>query len=182
MWLVTTRGFYSAVEHRDDPTKVMVRARARKDLESLAELWSEKVQEVTKSTRQELPDWHGQVKIIDTPPPADYPCRAILDKNVWDLLVMELLKEITYPNFKDGVKETGATNRARTYMSVWSALRKIETENRRPEEYWEPLWQDPQLEFEDEYDGECTCGLGGEPITSVSACPIHGTAPDSELY
>ncbi len=37
MWLVTTQGFYSAVAHRDDPDKVLVRGRTRGDIEALRE-------------------------------------------------------------------------------------------------------------------------------------------------
>lgn len=35
MWLFTTQGFYSAVAHRSDPSRAIVRARAREDLEAL---------------------------------------------------------------------------------------------------------------------------------------------------
>src|SRR5262249_27990171 len=37
MWLITTRGFYSAVQDLDDPNRILVRARAPKDLEALRE-------------------------------------------------------------------------------------------------------------------------------------------------
>lgn len=35
MWLITTRGFYSAVEDHSDPDRLLARARAREDLEAL---------------------------------------------------------------------------------------------------------------------------------------------------
>src|SRR4051794_4472799 len=35
MWLVATQGFYSVVAHRRHPDRVIVRARAREDLEAL---------------------------------------------------------------------------------------------------------------------------------------------------
>ncbi len=38
MWITTTRGFFSVLAHCDQPEMVLVRARAREDLESLAEL------------------------------------------------------------------------------------------------------------------------------------------------
>lgn len=40
MWLMTTRGFYSVVEHRDDAERLIVRARCRGDIEALAGLVS----------------------------------------------------------------------------------------------------------------------------------------------
>ena len=38
MWLITTQGFYSAVEHREDPERLIVRARTREDIEALADI------------------------------------------------------------------------------------------------------------------------------------------------
>ena len=35
MWIFTTQGFYSAVEHREDPDRLIVRARTREDIEAL---------------------------------------------------------------------------------------------------------------------------------------------------
>lgn len=35
MWVTTKDGFYSVVQQRDDPTKLIIRARAREDLERM---------------------------------------------------------------------------------------------------------------------------------------------------
>ncbi len=37
MWIFSTQGFYSAVEHREDPERIIVRCRTREDLEALRE-------------------------------------------------------------------------------------------------------------------------------------------------
>ena len=37
MWVATTQGFYSVVAHRDEPDKLLVRARTREDIETLRE-------------------------------------------------------------------------------------------------------------------------------------------------
>lgn len=37
MWLMTTRGFYSVVEQRDDANRLIVRARCQADIEALRE-------------------------------------------------------------------------------------------------------------------------------------------------
>ena len=39
MWVFNRDGFFSAVEHRDDNSKVMVRARAKEDIENLYSLY-----------------------------------------------------------------------------------------------------------------------------------------------
>src|SRR4051794_33024703 len=58
MWVLTTQGFYSVVEDRDDENRVLVRARAREDLEAL---------------KRQIPD----LQIYETPPPDhDYGFRA----------------------------------------------------------------------------------------------------------
>ena len=36
MWVFNRDGFFSAVEHRDDNSKVMVRARAKEDIKNLS--------------------------------------------------------------------------------------------------------------------------------------------------
>ena len=37
MWLMTARGFYSVVEHRDDADRLIVRARCQTDIAALRE-------------------------------------------------------------------------------------------------------------------------------------------------
>ena len=38
MWLMTTRGFFSVVEHREDDNILLIRARCKQDIEALADL------------------------------------------------------------------------------------------------------------------------------------------------
>lgn len=106
IWLFTTRGFYSAVENPANKAQVVVRARARVDLEAL---------------REYVPG----LKIQSTPK-RDYQYRSVLHKDVWQSIVAKLAAEIDYGNFKDAVKVgPGGYDRADTYTGVWATLLEI---------------------------------------------------------
>jgi hypothetical protein len=115
MWLMTPRGFYSVVEHREHPGLVIVRARAREDLERLDELW--------RDVGRRESNW--PLLTIQETPEADYPYRTNMAKTEWATLASELASEIDYDNFKDAVKEVDS-DRALLYMGLWWRLRQIE--------------------------------------------------------
>lgn len=120
MWLVTTRGFYSVVEHRDDEDKLLVRGRVKADLERLEDL---------------LPGIRRRI-IKDVQ--ADYAWRAVVDRTEWQEVVYRLTLELDYPNFKDAVAARQGYRRASIYMRVWSALWDL-TPRRRPLPLYELL-------------------------------------------
>jgi hypothetical protein len=99
MWLMTTKGFISAVAHRDNPELIMIRARERTTLVQL------------------LP---GK-EIIETPS-ADYRYRCTLPKLEWILLVSDLAQGVDYPNFKTAAAKVKSNSPA--YLDflhkVWS--------------------------------------------------------------
>ncbi len=119
MWIMTTRGFYSAVQHRDEPDLLLIRARAKHDLIALLELAGEADLELDPELR------------IMEKREADYRWRIILRHEEWEQLLVALASEIEYDNFKSAV---GRVNnpRAHTYMRVWSALLEIEAEPAPP--------------------------------------------------
>ena len=102
MWLVTTRGFYSVVENHDDPEGLLVRARVREDLESLADL---------------IPGLG-----VEETPERDYRFRAAVTRDAWATAAAELAREIDYPNFKNAVAERQGSSRAHVYSGVWGIL------------------------------------------------------------
>lgn len=106
MWLVTTQGFYSVVADRDDPHRVLVRARTRADIEALGE---------------QIPD-------LDPfeDPEADYHWRAFIDRADWERAVVRLTEAIDYPNFKAGVGERQGPERAALYEELWWKLRALQ--------------------------------------------------------
>lgn len=104
MWVLTTRGFFSAVGHRDHPDVLIVRARAREDVEALcADLGTEPV---------ESPD-------------ADYPYRTVVGKQTFADWLRDQTVAIDYPNFKDAVADRQGLERASVYSQVWAALRQL---------------------------------------------------------
>jgi organic radical activating enzyme len=79
------RGFFSVVAHRDDASKVLVRARCERDIRALDDL---------------LP---GAVPAYT--PDADYEWRLECTKDQWSQAVAKMATEIDYPNFKASVND-----------------------------------------------------------------------------
>lgn len=112
MWVVSTRGFYSVVQHLDHPDTVLIRARSRADLDRLVALADAMVQPIGE---------------IEATPHADYPYRLTAYRHVWQVLLVALADEIDYPNFKTAVAVVNR-DRADTYHGVWQVLHDIEDE------------------------------------------------------
>ncbi|GLX85074.1 hypothetical protein tloyanaT_13260 [Thalassotalea loyana] len=94
MWLMTTDGFISAVEHRNDPSVVMVRARKKEHLEQLTN----------------RPD-----QIYSTTP-SDYPWRIEITKEQLKTRLCVIADNIKYDNFKNAVPDH---NYKRFLERVW---------------------------------------------------------------
>lgn len=128
MWTMTTRGFFSAVQHRDDADLLVVRTRDHSDAEHLNDWYQ---------------DWLNELAAIDTLeavammavaspevvqyPHADYPWRVILPRTAYGAFMAEAVEDLDYGNFKDAVKTTQGPDRAQVYGSVWAALLRLET-------------------------------------------------------
>lgn len=104
MWLFTKSGFYSAVQHYDNPDIIHVRARFKGDLERL---WNRYLE--------------GEPKVIHTPR-NDYPYRMDITRTNWAIILREEAEKIDYENFKDAAHD--GTSRDAAYMGCWSALRR----------------------------------------------------------
>lgn len=102
MWLTTTHGFYSVVQHRDHHDKLVVRARSREDIEALESV---------------IP---GLEPYSDAR--ADYRWRAVVSRAEWVAAVAQMVVEIDYPNFKSAVAERQGSRRASLYGEVWRTL------------------------------------------------------------
>jgi hypothetical protein len=111
MWLFSDIGFFSAVAHRDNADAIVVRTRARGDLEALRE--------------RLLPD----LAILDTPA-ADYAHRAIVPRDDWAYAVCRLAETIDYPNFKDAVAARQGPDRADRYLEIWHVMQGLQAEER----------------------------------------------------
>jgi len=109
MWLFTEFGFYSTVENRDDSETLLVRSRAKRDMDALVDL---------------LPA--PPVKGVWFDRTHDYPWRAIVRKADLAVLVSAAVGSIDYDNFKGRLGVTPGFNeggRLRMMHEVWAAVR-----------------------------------------------------------
>ena len=106
MWIFTTQGFYSVVQHVDRPEQVIVRCRTREDLEALGE----------------------QIPSLEPfeDAGADYRYRAVVDRSDWVAALSALAEQLDYPNFKNEVANRQGYERSALYGHLWSALRPLQ--------------------------------------------------------
>jgi hypothetical protein len=110
MWIFTETGFVSAVQHREAPEYLVVRARDKQSLDQLADLCD------------------VQVKFT---PNADYPYRVIVTKADFTSWMNDNIDFLGYSNFKNQVAITRGKDYAHTLGSVWSTMHDVEDEQAR---------------------------------------------------
>jgi hypothetical protein len=110
MWLITNFGFFSIVQKVGD-RDLTIRSRVRGDLEILREKYLPGLGEVMKSA---VTDYRYRARVS----PAD------LAKAMGDIV-----RDITYDNFKNCVAEKQGANRAHIYSKVWEDLLELSGED-----------------------------------------------------
>jgi|GraSoi_2013_60cm_1033757.scaffolds.fasta_scaffold05444_5 hypothetical protein len=134
MWCASILGFYSVVRDREKRGRVLVRARAKADIDNLYRRFSKKF----RMSRPKA-DEHR-----------DYRWRVSMKKRDWTKIVAQLASEIDYCNFKSAVHERpDQENKHSAYLSVWSAMLRVqqsEDHEHRPnnaQRYfnWPDAWQ-----------------------------------------
>lgn len=111
MWLFTTGGFLSAVEHRDDKNMLMVRARDKQSLETMLEGIELAGAAEGKETEK--------LEIVQKLP-SDYPWRVEVTKATFALFVQhEIMNYLNYHNFKSAVTEIRGNKWHNAAMNVW---------------------------------------------------------------
>ncbi len=103
--------FVSVVNDKDDQTKVHVRARSRKCLESLFE---------------------GQSVKILTDAKADYVYRVVTDKVAFSNIIQSAIVGIDYPDFKSNIKNS---KRHTFYSEVWRIMLRFKNSKDLPSKY-----------------------------------------------
>ncbi|UJP65462.1 hypothetical protein [Mongoliitalea daihaiensis] len=100
MWIASTDGFISIVQHRELPDMLMVRARVQKDLLSLFS--SEQI-----------------VEILD----ADYRFRVLVPKKEMAAIVAQKILDLDYPNFKSKVARVPSQkDKLAAYHEIWGVM------------------------------------------------------------
>lgn len=111
MWLALVEGFFSVVQHPDDSSKVVVRARVRDDLTALRR-------------------WVPKLGRIHATPTRDYPFRCFVSKEEFARgLAAAVTEGLTYQNVKAAVQERDP-HRAGVMAQAWTVFRGLEAGER----------------------------------------------------
>ncbi len=108
MWIVTTKGFLSAVQNRDAKAPheaLLVRGRVRADLERFADFAAGR----------------GDRPAVVESPDADYGYRLTTSRETLAAFLALCVDALDYPNFKNEIAKVDE-ERAHVYTDVWSAL------------------------------------------------------------
>lgn len=100
MWIFTKNSFISAVEHRDRPNDLIIRARRRKDLAKL---------------------FPRKEKLIQKTPNADYLYRITISKKEFAKVLSDyVLRNLKYSNFK-AAQDPDGSEWTQFLHQVWEA-------------------------------------------------------------
>ena len=102
MWIVLNNSFLSIVKNRNNDDELLVRARVKGDIEKIFS--------------------NADVFTDDN---ADYKYRSYINRKIVASTISQNLLNIDYDNFKNSVSKNDVM-RSNAYMSVWSALHKIQ--------------------------------------------------------
>lgn len=116
MWLYTKLGFFSVVNDRDASHRFWIRARRREHLEALRSL-----ADIYRGTPA-----INIGNVVETPH-ADYQFRAMCARPSLEKLVVLLVQQIDYPNFKDAVEKTGQIGYHDMLHDVWHETKYTKT-------------------------------------------------------
>jgi len=127
MWLATVSGFYSVVRDQQRKGGVLVRARAKADIDNLYRRFGKRF----RMTRPKADESR------------DYRWRIAMKKRDWVKIVAQLAMEIDYTNFKDEVhKRPDQDNKHSAYLAVWSAMMRVQqAEDHEHRPNWPDTWQ-----------------------------------------
>jgi hypothetical protein len=123
MWIFTTAGFVSAVQHRANHDNVMVRARDKAALDNMLT----SIELAGKALAEDGSDITvDQDLTIVTAGNGDYRHRVTMSKSTFALfLQFEVLNYLSYPNFKSELAKYRGPEYTSAAHSVWSAMQKV---------------------------------------------------------
>lgn len=112
MWITTTTGYLSVVQHKGKRRTLVARARVREDLEPVRDSHA-----ITHGSKRP--------RVIETPE-ADYPFRVFTTRQAMAHFLTRAVEDLDYGNFKDAVGRRQGYRRAEVYGLVWGDLRRLE--------------------------------------------------------
>jgi len=105
MWICFNDGFVSVVADKNDPGRLLVRARRKKDLLNVC---------------------GDSVKVLENAG-TDYRWRAFVDRRSFSALVAARVEKIDYTNFKNSVKGADLHD---LYMKFWNLHYRYQGQNK----------------------------------------------------
>lgn len=114
MWLFTEVGFFSVVAVDKQPDILVVRARDPADLKRFREKYGKKV-----------------MSNIAYTPRNDYPARVYVYRENFAQVMAEVVKDLSYSNFKARVEKVDGLDREMLYSQVWYTMTHLEPETAR---------------------------------------------------
>lgn len=115
MWVFTPFGFLSIVAKHGDDAVLVVRGRAREDVEAFEKRARAHRDTLASARPRRFP-------VVETPE-ADYRFRVELPRGIVSQTIASFVDdELTYGNFKGEVARTQGHERERVYHDVWSVL------------------------------------------------------------
>jgi hypothetical protein len=118
MWLFTTTGFFTVVNHNKQENTLIVRARVKKDLKDLKRDYMPELSKIT---------FH-----LDY----DYPYRSMISHEDFGKGMAKLVMDINYEKFKTEVGRRQGFARSSLYTSVWSKMIDVEVDKSRIKHYF----------------------------------------------
>lgn len=106
MWIMTNKGFISAVAHREKKNMLMVRARAPGHLEAVLGV---------------------APKDVEKTDDADYAYRVVIGRSAFKVAIDRMTDAIDYDNFKNSVEDNNLHD---AYMDVWTAMYRYQSRER----------------------------------------------------
>jgi hypothetical protein len=133
MWIASTIGWLSVVRDRQTKGGVLVRPRAKADIDNLHRRFGKRYK-MTQPRSDET---------------RDYRWRVSMKRRDWVKIVAQLASEVDYCNFKSAVHaRPDQSNKDSAYLSVWSAMLAVQRAEDPvpPPSSWQRDW-DRELDY-----------------------------------
>ena len=140
MWILTQHGIASIVQDWDDPDKVWVRARNKKDIEAIRDM---------------------NVALVDAKvehhPERDYEWRFQCSRHDFLIILVAVGQELDYDNFKNRATKTTPHN-TRALYSAYNGIMKATDTHNKPKPVYTSQSALPLDPYGDTYDYEALFG------------------------